>query len=137
MPNDLVMRPFWDFTPLRMPSIFDDEDMWPVAQHGSGGLSISEDDRYVYIEAAVPGVDPDAVEMTFHNGVLKIHGKAKQEEKKDRKNYRTMTSEFSYQVAIRDVDANEEPEATCKNGVMEVKFAKSKAAQPKQIKVKK
>ncbi len=137
MPNDLVMRPFWDFTPLRMSSFFDDEDMWSVTQHGSGGLSISEDDAYVYIEAAVPGVAPDAVEMTFHNGILKIHGKAKQEEKKDRKNYRTMTSEFSYQVAIRDVDSNEEPEATCKNGVMEVKFAKSKAALPKQIKVKK
>lgn len=136
MPNDLVMRPFWDFTPFRMSSLIDD-DFWPTVSQGNGGLSISEDDKYVYIEAAVPGVDPDEVEMTFHNGVLKIHGKAKQEEKKDRKNYRSMTSEFSYQVAVRDVDPNEDPEATCKNGVMEVKFAKSKAAQPKQIKVKK
>ncbi len=136
MPNDLVMRPFWEFSPFRMSSLLDDE-MWPTTPAGSGGLSISEDDTYVYVEAAMPGVDPDDVEMTFHNGVLKIHGKAKQEEKKDRKNYRTMTSEFSYQVSVRDVDVNEDPEATCKNGVMEVKFAKSKAAQPKQIKVKK
>jgi HSP20 family protein len=136
MPNDLVMRPFWDFSPFRMSSLLDDEDSWPTAGYSNGGLSISEDDGSVYIEAAVPGVNPEDVEMTFHNGILKIHGKSKSEEKKDRKNYRSMTNEFSYQVAVRDVDSNVEPEATCKNGVMEVKFAKSKAAQPKQIKVK-
>lgn len=137
MPNDLVMRPFWDFSPFRMSSLIEDEDLWPTVGHSGGGLSISEDDGHVYVEAAVPGVNPDDVEMTFHNGILKIHGKAQQEEKKDRKNYRMMTSEFSYQVSIRDVDTNVDPEATCKNGVMEVKFAKSKAAQPKQIKVRK
>jgi HSP20 family molecular chaperone IbpA len=75
--------------------------------------------------------------MTFHNGILKIHGKSKKAEKQDRKNYKTMTSEFSYQIALRDIDPNVDPEARCKNGVMEVTFAKSKAAQPKQIKVQK
>lgn len=134
MPRDIIARPFWDFP---MMSLLDDEDTWPTVGGSPSGLSISEDDKYVYVEAALPGVDPEDVETTYHNNVLKIHGKAKTEEKKDRKNYRTMTSEFSYQVTIRDVDSNEEPEATSKNGVLEIKFAKSKAAQPKKITVKK
>jgi HSP20 family protein len=119
MPDDMMLRPFWNFPSMRLMSLVDDEESWMSASH-PGGLSISEDDQFVYVEAAVPGVDPDAVEMTFHNGVLKIHGKAHQEEKKDRKNYRSMTSEFSYQVALRDVDHNEDPEASCKNGILEV-----------------
>lgn len=137
MPRDITLRPFMDFPTMRLMSLLDDEDVWPTGAGNPGGLSISEDEKYVYVDAALPGVDADDIEMTFHNNVLKIHGKAKEEERKDRKNYRMMTQEFSYQVAVRDVDANEEPEATTKNGVLQVRFAKSKAAQPKKISVKK
>lgn len=137
MPRDLISRPFWDFPTMRLMSLLDDEEALPTGAGNPGGLSISEDEHSVYVDAALPGVDSDDIEMTYHNGVLKIHGKTKEEEKKDRKHYRMMTSEFSYQVAVREVDQNVEPEATTSNGVLHVVFAKSKAAQPKKISVKK
>jgi HSP20 family protein len=137
MPHDIISRPFWDFPNMRLMSLWDDEDTTPAGAGNPGGLSISEDAHNVYVDAAIPGVEADDVEMTYHNNILKIHGKVQEEEKKDRKNYRMMTSEFSYQVAVRDVDPNQDPEATVKNGVLHVTFAKSKAAQPKKISVKK
>jgi HSP20 family protein len=136
MPHDIIPRSFFDFPNMRLMSIWEDEDNLMSSGGNPGGLSISEDESYVYIDAAIPGVNPDEVEMTYHNGILKIHGKIN-EEKKERKNYRMMTSEFSYQVAVREIDQNEEPEATCKNGILHVRFTKSRAAQPKKITVKK
>lgn len=135
MARDLAPNAFWSFPSLRFSSLMDD-DFWSTNPTNSG-LSISEDDKHIYVEAALPGVDPKDVELTFHKGILRITGKASQEEKKDRKNYRTMTSEFSYQVAVPgEIDPTAEPEATTRHGVMTVKFAKSKEAQPKKISVK-
>jgi HSP20 family protein len=116
-----------------------DIDNWfsPLATNGNmNGLSISEDDKNVYIEAATPGVDPKDIDVTFHKGVLWIKGEAKEEEKK-KKYYRKATSSFSYRVAIpEDVDANTEPTAECVNGMMTVTFAKSPKTQPKKIAIK-
>jgi HSP20 family protein len=95
------------------------------------------DENNIYVDEDLPGVNQKDVELTYHKGVLRITGKANHEEKKDRKSYRTMTSEFSYQVVVPgEIDQNEEPEATTKHGVMTVTFVKSKASQPKKIAVK-
>jgi HSP20 family protein len=137
MPLDIVPNAFWTFPGMRLSSLFDeDDDRWMMSSNPSG-LSISEDENHIYVDAALPGVNPKDVELTYHKGVLRITGKANHEEKKDRKSYRTMTSEFSYQVVVPgEIDQNEEPEATTKHGVMTVTFVKSKASQPKKIAVK-
>jgi HSP20 family protein len=133
MPRDLSP---WVFPGMRLSSFFDDDEQYMVSTNPSG-LSLSEDDTHIYVEAALPGVDPKDVEMTFHKGVLRITGTANREEKKDRKNYRSMTSEFSYSVAVPgEIDQNSEPEATTKHGVMTVTFKKSQAAQPKKISIR-
>jgi HSP20 family protein len=101
-------------------------------------LSLSEDDKHIYVQAQVPGVDPKNIDVTYHDGYLWIRGEAKEsEEDKKRKYYRHATSSFSYRVAIpSEVDMKTEPEATYKHGVMTVTFAKSPKAQPKKITVK-
>jgi HSP20 family protein len=133
---DLVPRSFWSM-PSRLPSIFDDEDWQSFAP--SSGLTVSEDDKHVYVEAAVPGLDPDKIEVTYDKGVLWVRGNQESEENnKARKFYRKASASFSYRVAVPgNIDDKAEPEAVCKNGVMKVTFNKVPETQPKKLTVKK
>jgi HSP20 family protein len=141
--GSLVPRSFFDFPSLRIPSIFDDVDdllSFPdVTTTGAqGGLTVSEDDKNVYVEASIPGINPADVEITMDRGVLWIRGEAQEEEKDKRKKfYRRAQRAFSYQVAVPgDVDPNKEPEASCANGLLTLIFPKSPQAQPKRIAIK-
>jgi HSP20 family protein len=134
MANSLIPRSIFDAPAFsRMPSIWDDfEDLIPRT---SSNLSISEDDKNVYVEAAVPGVNPEDVEVTFDKGTLWIKAESKQEEG-DKKYYRRAASSFSYRVGVPgEIDTHSEPKATYKNGVMKVAFQKVPEAQPKRITV--
>lgn len=123
---------------LQIPSIWDDDEDWQLLSTAShSGLSIAEDDKHIYVEAAVPGIKPEDVEVTFDKGILYIRGEAKEEElDKKKKYYRKATSSFSYRAAVPgEIDPNTEPVAECTNGVMKITFAKSLQMQPKRIQV--
>lgn len=135
--TDLVPKSFWTFPSFRVPSIWDEDEDMSLISNASSGLSISEDEENVYVEAAVPGIDPENVDITFDKGTLWIKGEKKQEEE-NKKYYRKASRAFSYRVTVPgELDQNHEPEATYKNGVMTVKFAKSPKSQPKKIAVRK
>jgi len=135
MALDLIPRSF--FGSGRMQNWLDDEDWTSFLP--SSGLTVSEDENKVYVEASVPGIDPDKVDVTFDKGVLWIRAHETAEEKdENKKYYRKASSAFSYRVAVPgNVDMNVEPEAVCKNGVMKVTFAKIPEVQPKKINVRK
>lgn len=130
--RDLVHSKFW-----QLPSIFD-EDEWPMPSQSPSGLSVSEDESKVYVEAHVPGINPKDIEITFDDGILWVRGETKtNEENKSRKYYRRAASSFSYRVSVpSDVDQNTDPEAVCKNGIMTITFSKFPKKQPKKIAVK-
>jgi len=67
----------------------------------ASGLSVSEDDKHVYVEAAVPGVEPDKIEVSYDKGVLWIRGQQEQENQdRNRKYYRKASASFSYRLAV-------------------------------------
>jgi len=135
MALDIIPRSF--FGPNRLASWLEDEDWSSFLP--SSGLSVSEDDRNVFVEAAVPGLDPEKVEVTFDKGVLWIRGNQNSEEKDENKKfYRRASSNFSYRVAVPgEIDESQEPKAVCKNGVMKVTFTKKPQTEPKKISVTK
>lgn len=136
MTVDLIPNAFWRFPNFRFPSLWDGREDW-LTEEPASGLSISEDERNIYVEAAVPGVEAKEVEVTFHQGVLWIKGEAKEEEK-GKKYYRKASQNFSYRLPVPgEIDPNKEPEASYKNGVMVVTFAKKPSAKPRRIEVKK
>lgn len=118
-----------------MPSFLEDiEDLLPTTNL-LNGLSVSEDDKSIYVEAAVPGVDPKEVDVTFDKGVLTIKAEKKEEEKG--KTYqRKATRSFFYQVKPEDADMKTEPTASYKNGIMTVTFKKAPKGKTKKIAVK-
>lgn len=126
------------FPSLSVPGFWDEDDDWLSAPSTQSGLSVYEDEEKIYVDAAVPGIDPKDVEVTFQDGYVWVHGETKEEERDQKKKYyRKASSSFSYRVAVPgDVDTNHDPEATYKHGVMTITFAKSQKAQPKKIQVK-
>jgi HSP20 family protein len=135
MSNDLIPRNFFNFPSI--PSFWNEDNDWLTAPATNYGLSVSEDEKQVYIEASLPGIDPKNIEVTFHDGYLWVRGETKQEENNSKKYYRQATRSFSYRVAVPgDIDEAKEPTATYKHGVMTVAFAKSPKSTPRKIPVK-
>ena len=131
---DITPKNFWSFPASR----FFDWDEDELTQSSPSGLSVSEDDKNVYIEAALPGINPEDVEITFDKGMLWIKGESKQEEKDESKKYfRKATNSFSYRVAVPgEIDMSKDPVAESEHGVMKITFAKHPEVQPKKISVK-
>lgn len=140
MTRKMIPRSLWSFPMLRFPfSLLDEgEEGWMENYTEPSGLSVSEDENSVYIEAAVPGLKPEEIEMTFEKGILWIKGEKKEEaEDKNKKFYRKALSTFSYRIAVpNNIDESKQPEATCKNGILHITFSKATKAQPKKIPIK-
>ena len=137
MTSSLAPRGFLSFPSLSLPNFWDEDEEWLTSPSTQSGLSVYEDENKVYVETAVPGIDPKNVDVTFQDGYVWVRGETKEEEGKKKKYYRKASRSFSYRVAVPgEIDTNKEPEATYKHGVMTITFVKSPKAQPKKIKVK-
>ncbi len=89
MSRKLVPNTFLSFPTMRFPfSLFDDEEEgWPQEFADTSGLSVYEDENNVYIEAALPGIRPEEIEMTFDKGVLWVKAEKKRRKRIKVKNF--------------------------------------------------
>jgi HSP20 family protein len=141
MTRKLMSRPSWSFPSFRFPfSLFEesDEEAWGGDFSDLSGLTVSEDEDHVYVEAALPGIKPEEVEVTFDKGILWIKAQKKEEsESKNKKFYRKAASTFSYHIAVPgNIDENGQPEAIIKNGMIEITFSKAQKTPLKKIPIK-
>lgn len=116
-------------------SLFDEESMSPMLRNDKTNVSLSEDDKNVYIEANLPGIKEKDIEITQDKGVLWIRGEAKtEEENQKRKYYHKAASSFSYRFAIPgNIDESREPVAIYENGVIKIAYHKRVKETPKKI----
>ncbi|WP_010583356.1 Hsp20/alpha crystallin family protein [Schlesneria paludicola] len=100
-------------------------------------IAMWEDADKVYLELDVPGVAKDTVDLTVHDGVLRITGERKTPEGDrtywaNERNYGT----FGRTVALpKDVDADN-IDAHLTDGVLQIVLSKRPEAQPKKIALK-
>ena len=128
--GDSPSKSFWE-----VPSIFrDDVDFF---DRSLTGVSVSEDERCVFVEVQVPGVAPKDVHVEFEDGFLTVHAEVKTEEKK-KKYYRKSQNVFSYALRVPGkIDSKQEIQAVCKDGVLKVTFKKMEGqSSGKKIPVK-
>jgi len=94
-------------------------------------------DRYV-LHADVPGVDPNAIEITLENGVLTLSGsREKAVEQKDVESRRIerITGRFLRRFTLPESVDAENVKASGKNGVLQIVIPKLAAAKPRKITV--
>ncbi len=129
-----ITRYLWN--PFNSLSPFDEnEDWFTPPQVTKSGLSISEDKNHVYIEADVPGIEPEKIDVTYKKGVLTT--KEEREEDKDKKFYRHAKQDFFYQVMVPgNIDEAREPVSSYKNGTVILKFVKRVEEEPRKIPVR-
>lgn len=128
-PVDALVDPF--FQPFH-------DSFFAIRPHSEGiGSSVTmyEKDDKVYVEAPLPGVDEDHIEITLEKGVLAITGKrSTKDEDEDTRYYYRSSDHFSYRVVLPEMVDLSEPEATFKNGLMQVVFEKNSSSEPRKIK---
>ncbi len=110
--------------PSFFPACFDDtEERKLGCFHENSGVSILEDTKNVYVEAALPGLTPEEIDIHFENGILLVKAE-KKEENKDKKFYRKAHSSFYYQITVPGEVDDTKAEAICKNGILTISFPK-------------
>lgn len=132
--KSLMWRPFLSFP-------YFDDDFWSVDHHGHpSGLSLSEDEAHIYVEAHLPGLTEEDIEISMDQNMLSIRGEKKQEQKDEKKHYyKKASTSFSYSINLPGhVDERQEPEATYKDGVLKISFPKiAEESSAKKISIKK
>lgn len=116
-----------------------DQAEWPELTM-TDGINVYEEAGNVIVEASVPGIPEEKLDITYEDGVLRIHGKSEETEEEKKKNRvihkMQRISSFEYSTYLpRPID-DKQIEATVKNGVLTVKAPIAEAAKPKKISVK-
>ena len=91
------------------------------------------------IEAAMPGIKPEDVDITLNNNVLTIRGETKAEEEKEDKNYHLRerrAGSFIRSITLPSSINADAIEARYDNGVLKLRLPKAEEAKPKHIEVK-
>jgi HSP20 family protein len=96
-------------------------------------VALWEDDDHVFVEAELPGVSDQDVEVTVHNGTLFIRGERKPEEgRRYLYNGRTY-GRFERVINLPAAVNTDGVQARLTNGVLCVNLPKSPEAKPRKI----
>ncbi|MDD5261644.1 MAG: Hsp20/alpha crystallin family protein [Methylacidiphilales bacterium] len=121
------------------PTRADAENEWLTAGTWTPLVDITEDEKEYVIKAELPEVEKENVKVSVNRGVLVITGERKfEKEDKGKKYHRVERSYGSFTRSFtlpEDTDASKIA-ADFKNGVLNVRVAKSEKAKPLQIDVK-
>jgi HSP20 family protein len=104
----------------------------------SSDLSVWEDKDHVWVKAALPGISPDEVDLSYERGILTVRTQKNEEkEDKERKYFYKSNSSYIYRLSVPgDIDEGSEPNAKLENGVILVSFKKHTKAASRKIHVK-
>jgi HSP20 family protein len=96
-------------------------------------VALWEDDDHIHVEAELPGVPEQDVDVTVHNGMLFIRGERKPEEgRRYLYNGRTY-GRFERVIALPEAVDTDDVRATLTDGVLRLSLPKSPEAKPRKI----
>ena len=137
--------PFGELMTLRqaMDRLFDDE--YRPFRWMSGGLDgpalpldVTTTEDAVTIEAALPGIRPEDVDITVENGTVRISGKTADERKAEEGSYvlqEIRRGSFSRTVTLPNGLEPDKATATFEHGILRLEIPKAEQLKPRQIKI--
>ena len=111
-----------------------------VASDWRPAVDVQEDSNQYTITADLPGVDPDAIEVSLENGVLTIRGErgaGTTEDQGDYKRVERVRGTFFRRFTLPDTADAEKVKAKSRHGVLEITIPKQARVQPRKIEVEK
>src|SRR5262249_45388076 len=101
-------------------------------------LDVHEDKDNFIVQAELPGMKKEDIQLTLHDGSLSISGEKSEEKHEDAEVYRAerFIGRFQRTVALPTPVAVDKVKAEYNDGVLTVTLPKSEEAKPKQIEVK-
>ena len=102
-------------------------------------LDMYQTPKEVVVKAALPGVDPEDVEIEISGNTLSIKGETKQVERKEEDDYLCRECHYgSYyrSITLPQAVKSEKAEAVFEDGVLTLTVPKTEVEKPKKIEVK-
>ena len=127
-----------------MDRLFEDSFVRPRGGWASGEapaalpLDVTTTADELVVEAALPGVRPDDVEITVENGTLTIRGTTKQERRDEQGDYLVQEirrGEFSRSLGLHSGLEPDRAEATFEDGVLTLHIPRAEQVKPRQIRI--
>jgi HSP20 family protein len=101
-------------------------------------LDVYQDKDNVIAELAIPGIDPNKVEIVIENDVLSVSGNVEARNEVKREDYyrkEVRTGSFSRAVVLPMAVKGDEAQAHYDKGVLTITMPKEEAVKPKRIAV--
>lgn len=111
----------------------------PLAASWSPPVDIYEDDDGVTLRAELPGVDPEAVDLSVENDTLTLKGERKLHDEEKRENYRRIErtyGSFTRSFKLPNTVDAAAIRAEYRNGILNVFLPRREDTRPRQIRVK-
>jgi HSP20 family protein len=105
----------------------------------SPSVDIYENKDNIVLEAELPGMRPDDVNISIENNVLTIHGERKFEKKDDKDDFHRVERSygaFTRSFTLPPTVSAEKVDAEFENGVLRLTMAKREEAKPRRIEIK-
>jgi HSP20 family protein len=139
-------RPYFDAPSLReaMDRLFDRSFVTPgewltLARFETPAIDVVSKPEAIEVRVALPGVKPEDIETTITGSTLEIHGKFREEEKKEEEGYlyrELSRGEFRRTVLLPTGIKTDAVEAKFKDGILTMVIPKVEPIKPLEIKVK-
>jgi HSP20 family protein len=110
----------------------------PAARHWGLAVDVMENEDAYVLQASIPGVNPEDIDVTLEDNVLQIAAETRMDETIKSEEYRLRERRFgSFSRSLRfPVDINPEAiDAKYENGVLTLTVPKAEEVKPKKIAV--
>lgn len=138
--------PFGEFMTLRqaMDHLFDEDVFRPLRWIPGAGdgpalpLDVTTSAEELLVEAALPGIKPEDVDITVENGTLTISGKTADERRAEEGSYLVQEirrGSFSRSLTLPNGLEPDKATATFEHGVLSLRIPKAEQVKPRQIRI--
>ena len=105
----------------------------------SPNVDIFEDKDHIVLEAELPGMKPEDVNISIENNVLTIQGERNFEKKDDQGNFHRVErsyGSFTRSFTLPPTISSDSADAAFENGLLRLTLAKREEAKPRRIEIK-
>ena len=105
----------------------------------SPSVDIYENKDSIVLEAELPGMKPEDVNISIENNVLTVHGERKFEKKDEKDNFHRVErsyGSFTRSFTLPPTVSSENVDAVFENGILRLTMAKREEAKPRRIEIK-